>query len=59
MPAHRLTVDDCPARPPDLADEAVPHLQRVLQEPIRAVVAAAVARSGPRIAVGRQVRSEW
>src|SRR5262249_55886653 len=43
---------------PDLADEEVSNLERVHEEPVRAVAAAAKARGSPCVAVCRQVRGE-
>ena len=58
MPAHRLAVDDRPARLPEAVDEMRPQGQEVEQEPVGMVSPGAVARRRPGIAALRQMLVE-
>src|SRR5207253_3386190 len=56
--AHRLTVNDGPARLAEFLDEARPQRPHVLEEPVGAVTPAAVAGGGPGVIAVGQVAVE-
>src|SRR6266446_4034648 len=56
--AQRLSVNDRPARPPELLDDELAQGEHVGNEPVGAVAPAAVAGGRPGVAAGGKVRGQ-